>query len=42
MTEQEKKKLQKLTEEKSLNNVRFEGFVSREAYIDLLKIFRKA
>ena len=34
----EKKKLQKLTEEKSLNNVRFEGFVSREAYIDLLKI----
>ena len=34
----EKNKLQKLTKEKSLNNVRFEGFVSREAYIDLLKI----
>jgi len=34
----EKNKLEKLAKEKSLNNVRFEGFVSRKAYIDLLKI----
>ena len=34
----EKKKLLKVAKEKSLNNIRFEGFVSREAYIDLLKI----
>ena len=35
---QEKEKLQKLAQEKSLSNVRFEGFVSREAYPDLLRI----
>ena len=34
----EKEKLQNLAREKSLNNVRFEGFVSREAYQDLLRI----
>ena len=34
----EKEKLQKLVREKSLNNVRFEGFVSREEYPDLLRI----
>ena len=34
----EKEKLQNLAREKSLNNVRFEGFVSREAYHDLLRI----
>jgi len=34
----EKEKLQRLTEEKGLRNVRFEGFVSREAYPDLLSI----
>jgi len=34
----EKKKLQNLAREKSLNNVRFENFVSREAYHDLLRI----
>lgn len=35
---QEKEKLQKHAQEKSLSNVRFEGFVSREAYPDLLRI----
>ena len=35
---QEKEKLQKQAQEKSLVNVRFEGFVSREAYPDLLRI----
>jgi len=34
----EKEKLQNLAREKSLNNVRFEDFVSREAYHDLLRI----
>ena len=34
----EKEKLQKLAQEKSLNNVRFKGFVSREVYPDLLRI----
>lgn len=34
----EKEKLQKIAETKSLHNVRFEGFVSREAYPDLLRI----
>jgi len=34
----EKEKLQKLAREKSLKNVRFEGFVSREEYPDLLRI----
>jgi len=34
----EKGKLQRLAEEKGLQNVRFEGFVSREAYPDLLRI----
>ena len=33
----EKEKLIKLSREKSLRNVRFEGFVSRESYPDLLK-----
>ena len=31
---QEKEKLQNLAQEKSLSNVRFKGFVSREAYLD--------
>jgi len=35
---QEKEKLQKQAQEKSLVNVRFEGFVSREKYPDLLRI----
>jgi len=35
---QEKEKLQKMAHEKSLVNVRFEGFVSHEAYPDLLSI----
>jgi len=35
---QEKGKLQKLAQEKSLSNVCFEGFVSRQAYPDLLRI----
>ena len=35
---QEKEKLQNLAQEKSLSNVRFESFVSREAYPDLLRI----
>mgnify|MGYP001010924954 CR=1 FL=1 len=35
---QEKEKLQNLAQEKSLSNVRFKGFVSREAYLDLLDI----
>ena len=34
----EKEKLQKLCREKSLSNVRFEGFVPREVYPDLLRI----
>jgi len=34
----EKVKLQKYAQEKSLKNVRFEDFVSREAYPDLLRI----
>ena len=34
----EKEMLQKLAQEKSLNNVRFEGFVSRDEYNDLLRI----
>lgn len=34
----EKEKLQKLVQKKSLNNIRFEGFVSRELYPDLLRI----
>ncbi len=34
----EKEKLQNMARKKSLNNVRFEGFVSREAYPDLLRI----
>ena len=34
----EKEKLQKLALEKSLNNVCFKGFVSREVYPDLLRI----
>ena len=34
----EKEKLQKMTHEKSLKNVRFEGFVSRKEYPDLLRI----
>ena len=34
----EKEKLQKLALDKFLNNVRFEGFVSREEYPDLLRI----
>jgi len=34
----EKEKLQKIALEKSLNYVRFEGYVSREAYPDLLRI----
>ena len=34
----EKEKLKKLAWEKSLNNILFEGFVSREAYRDLLHI----
>jgi len=35
---QEKVKLQKMAQEKSLSNVRFEGFVSHEAYPELLSI----
>jgi len=35
---QEKEKLQKIAQEKSLSNVRFEGFISHEAYHDLLRI----
>jgi len=35
---QEKIKLQKMAQEKSLSNVRFEGFVSHEAYLELLSI----
>ena len=35
---QEKEKLQKIAQEKLLSNVRFEGFVSHEAYPDLLRI----
>ncbi|HIB16107.1 MAG TPA: glycosyltransferase, partial [Candidatus Lambdaproteobacteria bacterium] len=35
---QEKEKLQKMAQEKSLSNLRFEGFVSREEYPDLLQI----
>ncbi len=35
---QEKEKLQNVAQEKSLSNVRFEGFVSREEYSDLLQI----
>ena len=35
---QEKKKLQKMAQEQSLSNVRFEGFVSHEEYPDLLRI----
>ena len=35
---QEKVKLQKLAQKKSLRNVRFEGFVSHEAYPELLRI----
>ena len=35
---QEKKKLQKMAQEKSLSNVRFESFVSHEKYPDLLSI----
>jgi len=35
---QEKEKLQNVVQEKSLSNVRFEGFVSREEYSDLLQI----
>ena len=35
---QEKEKLQKMAQEKVLSNVRFEGFVSHEAYPDLLRI----
>ena len=35
---QEKEKLQKIARKKSLSNVRFEGFVSHEAYPDLLRI----
>lgn len=34
----EKPRLQAIAEAKKLNNVRFEGFVSREAYPDLLRI----
>ena len=34
----EKEKLQKMAQEKSLSNLRFEGFVSREEYPDLLQI----
>jgi len=34
----EKKRLQKLSKAKSLENVRFEGFVSRELYPDLLQV----
>ena len=34
----EKETLQKLASEKSLKNVRFEGFVSRDEYNDLLRI----
>lgn len=34
----EKEKLEKLAQEKFLSNVRFEGFVSREVYPDLLRI----
>lgn len=35
---QEKEKLQNVAQEKSLSNVRFEGFVSRVEYSDLLQI----
>jgi len=35
---QEKEKLQNLAQEKSLSNVCFKGFVSREAYLNLLDI----
>ena len=35
---QEKEKLQKMAQEKSLSNLRFEGFVSREEYSNLLQI----
>jgi colanic acid biosynthesis glycosyl transferase WcaI len=34
----EKEKLQSLAKEKNLNNVQFEGFISRDVYPDLLKI----
>ncbi len=34
----EKKKLQKIVKEKSLSNVLFEGFISRESYPSLLRI----
>lgn len=33
----EKERLQKIAAEKGLNNVRFEGFISREVYPDLLR-----
>jgi len=33
----EKERLQKIAAEKNLNNVRFEGFISREVYPDLLR-----
>ncbi len=34
----EKEKLQSLAKEKNLNNVQFEGFISRDVYPDLLKV----
>jgi len=34
----EKEKLKKISKEKSLTNVRFEGFVSRDSYPDLLRV----